>query len=155
MATKNTTKTDSKLTARWGKEAIAPGFVALPNIILEKQHALSLTPTDVNIILHIAKHWFEPGDLPHPSKGSIAKAMGIEPRTVQRRIAAMEELGFITRKYRKASSGGNAPSEYDLQPLIEKVKGFANEEMDRRAKVKAEKAELAGRKRAKPSEDDQ
>ena len=63
------------------------GMDVLPNIIFERQQALGLDAIDVNIILHIASYWWAKESKPHPSKKTIATAMGIEPRTVQRRIA--------------------------------------------------------------------
>lgn len=82
-----------QLRAKWGQDLISAGWVAFPSTILERQDALGLDAIDINIILQITKHWFEPGALPHPSKANIARAMGIAPRTVQKRLAKLEAVG--------------------------------------------------------------
>ena len=71
-----------QLKDRWGDELVEAGWVGLPTTLLERQRALGLDAIDVTIILHIAKHWWDAGSLPFPSKRSIAQMMGIHPRTV-------------------------------------------------------------------------
>lgn len=114
-----------QLRSKWGSDLVAAGWVAFPSIILERQDALGLDALDVNIILHIAKHWFEPGNLPHPSKGSIAKAMQVTPRTVQKRISRLHDLGFLRRIERRGGKGtkGSQTSEYDLSGLVQQAFG--------------------------------
>lgn len=131
-------KKDSRklIEARWGSELTSVGWVALPTIILEKQKALGLDPLDLNIILQITKYWWEPGNLPHPSKKTIAEAIGIDPRTVQRRISALVELGFVTRVMRKGPKG-NLSSSYDLRGLIDHATPYAKEASQQRAAARA------------------
>ena len=76
---------------KWGKPLMDAGYTIFPSTILERQQALGLEPTDVNILLHLARHWGEKDNAPHPSKKSIAAAVGVHPRTVQRR---KERLAF-------------------------------------------------------------
>lgn len=137
------------LQAKWGAELIAAGWVALPSIILERQEALGLDSMDINIILHIAKHWFEPGNLPHPSKGSIAKAMQVTPRAVQKRLAALENLGFLKRIERRGEKGtkGSQTSEFDLGGLIKEARVHAVAAMTEREKIRQMKLERLRRKR--------
>lgn len=66
--------------------------------LLEYQQALGLDALDMNILLHLAKHWWYKDNPPFPSKGSIAEHMGVDDSTVRRRIAKMEKKGFIKRK---------------------------------------------------------
>lgn len=150
-------KKDSRklIEARWGSELTSVGWVALPTIILEKQKALGLAPLDLNILLQIAKYWWEPGNLPHPSKRTIADAIGVDPRTVQRRIAALEDLGFITRVMRKGPKG-NLSSSYDLRGLIELATPFALEASQQRAAARAAQEDRLKRMRPRvaPRNDD-
>lgn len=150
-------KKDSRklIEARWGRELTSVGWVALPTIILEKQRALGLDPLDLNILLQIAKYWWEPGNLPHPSKRTLADAIGVDPRTVQRRIAALANLGFITRRMRKGPKG-NLSSSYDLRGLIEKATPFALEASQQRAAARAANEDRLKRMRPRvaPDNDD-
>ena len=95
------------------------GWTAIPSILLEKQHALSLTPTDLVIIFQLAKYWWYAEEPPFPSKESIAVAIGIKPRQVQRRIAEMERLGYLKRTKRPGPYGTNT---YQFDGLVEKLK---------------------------------
>lgn len=138
------------LQTKWGKELVSAGWVALPSIILERQEALGLDAIDVNIILHIAKHWFDPGTLPHPSKGSIARAMQIASRTVQKRLAKLESAGFIRRIERRGPKGtkGSQTSQYDLSGLIKQATPFAIEAL--REREQKRKMQIARLNRKRP-----
>src|ERR1700730_19219253 len=78
--------------AKWSKPLIDAGWNAIPSVIIEKQHALGLDAIDMNIVVHLSNYWWVKGNLPRPSVKTIATAVGIKPRTVQKRIKALHEL---------------------------------------------------------------
>lgn len=139
------------LQQKWGPDLIAAGWVALPSIILERQDALGLDAIDLNVILHIAKHWFEPGNLPHPSKGSIAKAMQVTPRTIQKRFSRLDALGFVQRIERRGPKGtkGSQTSKFDFSGLTKEATPFAIEALQERKKKRDERLARLVRKRPK------
>jgi len=139
-----------RIEKRWGTPLYKAGWVALPTIILEKQKALGLDPLDVNILLQIAKHWWDAENLPHPAKKSIAEAIGVDPRTVQRRIAELEKDGLVKRVYRVKSTKNNEPTQYDLSGLVEKATPFAEEALQERARQKSEREARLKRMRPRP-----
>jgi|GEM_PF-6724537 len=47
---------------KWGKENIDAGWTLIPNALLVHQSTLGLTPMDLNIILQIARYWWEPNN---------------------------------------------------------------------------------------------
>jgi DNA-binding transcriptional regulator YhcF (GntR family) len=144
-----------QLEEKWGKPLIAAGWVALPQIILEKQRALDLSSLDINIILHIAKYWWDADKLPHPSKNTIAEAIGVEPRTVQRRIAALEAANFIKRIQRPGGAGkASQTALYDLRGLIEAATPFAVEKKEARDAKLKEDVERVRRRRARVASGD-
>ena len=132
---------------KWSPEVMEAGWVALPSIILEKQQAIGLTPTDVNILLHLFSYWWTAENKPYPSKASLAAAIGVEPRTVQRRIAAMERAGLIWREERRTSKNGSDTNRYHFDGLIQAVKRFAQEKTALRNQQKAEKEQWKKKKR--------
>ncbi|CAN98654.1 DNA binding protein [Sorangium cellulosum So ce56] len=136
-----------QLVAKWGEANIDWGWVALPKIILEKQHALGLEPEDINVILQIAQYWYAPGNLPFPSKATIAKAMGVNVRTVQRRLTRLHDLGFIKRIERKGGPKGTLSNQYSLAGLAEKATPFAEEAIQERERQRSETAARLKRKR--------
>jgi DNA-binding transcriptional regulator YhcF (GntR family) len=140
-----------KIAELWGRDVVAPGFAALPSIILEKQSALGLEPIDINIIMQIVKHWRQKDNLPFPSKRRIAEAIGIHPRTVQRRITAMVNAGFIRRVERRNTMKGTMSTSYDFSGLIKLAVPFANEAMEERRLHEQQTDRRLKRKRAKSS----
>ena len=143
---------------KWGKPLMDAGYTIFPSTILERQQALGLEPTDVNILLHLARHWWEKDNAPHPSKKSIAAAVGVHPRTVQRRIAAMESGGLIRREERRTASNTSKTNLYHFDGLVEAATPYAEEalqERERRRKEDSERITRRGRPRLRvvPKED--
>lgn len=146
-----TKKAEKELKAneeKWTKTLMDAGWTAFPSVILEKQHALGLSSTDINIILYLSTHWWEAERKPYPSKNTIAKALGVTSRTIQKRIASLEGAGFIRREYRQHESKGNDSNKYHLDGLIEACQKYALEKIEVREEHKA--AEKKRRTRVKP-----
>ena len=132
-----------KIELKWGPVLSASGWTGIPNVLFQRQKALGLTSLDVNIILQLVAYWWEPDNLPHPSKKSIAAAIGVNERTVQKRIAAMEAASFIQRIERRTARGSRT-NLYDFSGLIAAAQPFAKEELieiEQRKRAKAEKLE--------------
>lgn len=135
---------------RWGKAAYRHGWVAIPAILLDKQASLGIDPLDMNILLHIARHWWEADRHPWKRKRELAQDLGRVPRTVQRRIADMEKGGLIQRRTRRRADGSTMSNEYDLTPLAKILDDFAAEAIVQREKQRVEKEGLRRKKRPGP-----
>lgn len=120
------------IECRWTQPLTKAGWTALPNIILDKQAALGLKPLDVNILMQIAKYWWEPGSAPFPSIETLANAIGVTPRSIQRRISAMVKAKLIERQARYYARGGQKSNSYTFKGLIKKCKPFAEEVLKER-----------------------
>lgn len=129
-------KSESKkaLEAKWGKPNIAAGWTCIPNILIRRQVTLGLDSIDVNILLHLMTYWWEDGNLPHPSKETLAQAIGISASTVQRRIRAMEGGGLLVRVERRREKNRSETNLYDLTPLKEILEPHAELEIAEREK---------------------
>lgn len=132
---------------KWSKPLMQAGWTALPSVLLERQQALGLDAVDICILMHLAKHWWYADQLPFPGKRSIATCMGIDPRTVQRRIAAMEHDGLIKRIPRTHAKYGQRTNEYDFKGLIKEATPFALEAIEEKAKRQEEHRAKLKRKR--------
>ena len=132
---------------KWSKLLMDAGWNAVPSIIIEKQEALGLDAIDMNIIIHLTNYWWVADNLPHPSVATIAKAIGINPRTVQKRIKTLEELNLLTRQQRRKTRKGSDTNLYDFSGLIKAAAPFAKEKLDERAKRDAEEAARIARKK--------
>lgn len=128
-ASKGPPKSLKTLEKIWGKELWKAGWLAIPKVLLEKQAALQLSPTDLNVILQVAKHWWTVNRLPYPGKRSIAACMGKDPRTIQRVLASLEKRQLVKRELRPGEKGGKASqtSVYHLKGLIDAAKPHAVE----------------------------
>jgi hypothetical protein len=136
---------------KWSVTLMDAGWTVVPSIVLEKQAALGLDAIDVNILLHLAKHWWYRENPPHPSKVSIAKAMGIDPSTVRKRIARMESESLIQREARYKKLGGQETNFYHFDGLIKAVTPHAEEFIALRDKQRTEDQARRNRKKAKPT----
>jgi DNA-binding transcriptional ArsR family regulator len=134
---------------KWTKSLLAGGWTVLPSIILEKQDALGLDAIDMNIIAHLSIYWWKKANLPHPSVATIAKAIGVEPRTVQKHIKRMEELGFMTRHERRQTGQGSKTNLYSFEGLIKAATPYANEKVAAIAERGAKEADRIARKKPK------
>jgi predicted transcriptional regulator len=130
VKTKATTAASSLRTneKKWTKTLMDAGWTAFPSVILENQKQLGLTAIDMCILLHLASKWWTAEGKPFPSKGTIAKALNVDPRTIQRRIAAMEKAGYLKREQRRTPTGSKT-NIYHFDGLIEHSKPFALEKL--------------------------
>lgn len=122
---KSAAEDNKKIEQRWGKDLTAAGWTAIPNVLFECSQQLKLKHLDIVIILHLAGYWWHAGNDPYPTKQTLAAKIGVEPRTIQRAIAALEEKGYITRKARTSKLGGNLSNSYSFEGIIEAAKPFA------------------------------
>ncbi|PTQ86178.1 helix-turn-helix domain-containing protein [Agitococcus lubricus] len=134
---------------KWGKAMMNVGWTAVPSIILKKQKQLGLDALDLNIILHLMSYWWTAGELPYPSKKTLAELMSVDESTIRRRIAKLEAGKLIKRILRPVAGDRHKSNQYDFSGLIEAVTPFAEEELAERAKTREQKAERARRMRPK------
>jgi DNA-binding transcriptional ArsR family regulator len=125
------------------------GWLALPNVIIENQRALGLDAIDVNILLHLVRHWWQADNLPHPSKRTIAECMSIDQSTVRRHLSKMEAMGLVKRIARHDKTLGQKTNAYEFSGLIEQCKPFAKEVLKLREarREDASKRRIRGRPR--------
>lgn len=118
---------------KWGRALIDAGWTLVPSTLIERQRKLGLDAVDFNILMHLLSYWWDAKNKPHPSKKRIADALGVHPRTVQRRIAAMEKSGLIKREERTGAGKGTQTNKYDLKGLIAAATPLAKELLEERA----------------------
>lgn len=129
--------------SRWPDAVMARGYAKIPSILLWGQARMGLEPDELNVLLQIISHWWVKGQNPHPSKASIARRMGKDPRTVQRHLTSLEDKGFIARETRFKVHKGQDSNGYDLRGLVRKLKEIAPEfekvsDQNKRRRAKAE-----------------
>lgn len=139
---------ETKATAKkWSKPLTDAGWTALPTVIFQRQKALGLDSMDINIILHLASYWWKAENEPYPAKATIAAAMGVHPRTVQKHIARLQGAGFVKRTTRFSASNGQLTNEYSFAGLIKAATPFALERIEEKKKRMGEATARAKRKK--------
>lgn len=133
---------------KWTPALMDAGWTAIPSVLLERQQALGLDSIDLNIIMHLARHWWYLDNLPRPGKKTIAECMCVHESTVRRRIARMEVDGLITRKARYDKRyGGQQTNEYSFEGLIRAATPYAKEAVQKRLQRQKEDVDTISRKR--------
>lgn len=131
-----------RLSEKWGQETMEAGFTVIPSILLRCQARLRFGAMELAVLVHLLEHWWNPEDMPWPSKKTIADRLDVSPRTVQRAVVKLEEVNLVVRKERYSrQTRGRTSNEYDLSPLVARLKEIA-------AEVNAEKEETRTRRRA-------
>jgi hypothetical protein len=131
---------------KWSKPLMDAGWTCLPSVIIERQQALGLDAIDINILMHLATYWWTEDNKPYPSKQTIADALGVTARTVQRRIAAMEAVGFISREQRRIPGQGSKTNRYHLDGLIKAAQPYAQEKLQLKAERQEDRERAIARK---------
>lgn len=127
-ATVITFETESKKAVKtserkWGKKVLKNGFCLFPSLLLRAQRRLGLSAQQLNVLLHLVDHWWEPTRMPYPSKKTIATRMNLSPRQVQRIIGDLEQAGLLKRIERQGNSNkGKLTNKYDLSGLVLRLK---------------------------------
>ena len=114
---------------KWTKKVLEPGWVVVPNVLLECQEKLGLSAMDLNILLQIIRHWWKKDELPFPSKKTLAISIGVSESTIQKRVRKMEKDGLIKRNLRYKGHNGQTSNEYDIAGLVKKLDPLARESL--------------------------
>lgn len=101
-----------------------PGFLTLPYVLLLHQAELGISSEHLNVLLNVIAHWHSNGRMPYPRSSSIARRMGISERSVQRSLSWLIHNGFLAKAVRLKRDD---PQAYDMAPLVQKLKPYANE----------------------------
>jgi len=54
----------------WGKDIVRHGYTAVPNILLQAQHRLGISATQLNIIVQLLEYWQRPDTIHSPPSRS-------------------------------------------------------------------------------------
>jgi predicted transcriptional regulator len=133
-------KQKRKAEDKWSPQVMQFGFTPVPNLIFRAQAKLKITPMQMNVLMHLAEHWWEADKNPYPAKTRIADRMGKSPRQIQRYLTELEKAGLIARIKRYTGRKAQTSNEYSLSGLVQKLKALVPE---------FEKAAMAARQRRK------
>ena len=107
---------------KWGRPVMDLGFCIVPSLLLRAQARLKLSPTQLAIVMHLADYWWDAHRKPWPKKQTLGDRLGLSARQVQRHMAELEKMGYVTRIERTAPHRGKLSNEYDLGGLVKRLK---------------------------------
>ena len=135
-------KDKRRAEAKYGKTVMGHGFTILPNLLLEAQAHLKISPTAFNVLLHLVMHWWEAGEAPHPGIKKVARRMRKSERSLFRYFDELEAAGLIKREARYRGEKAQTSSAYHLSGLVAKLKEV-EPEIRKGKKFKAKRLEKA------------
>lgn len=141
------------LNKKWGKATMAANYTVVPSALIRGQARLGINANDLAVLIHLLDHWWQAEAMPWPSKKTIAERLNVTQKTVQRAMKRLEDAKLIQRNERYHTTGGRTSNEYDLTPLVERLKPIAEEmtkanEEARAIKRKAERPGFKNRGKA-------
>lgn len=136
------------LDQKWGKETMEANYTVLPSALLRGQARLGINATELAVLVHLIDHWWKADEMPWPSKRTLAERLRVGEKTIQRAIAHLEEEGLMKRNPRFNKTGARTSNEYDLKPLVERLKPIAQDQVHaaKEARALKKKAEKPGLK---------
>ena len=112
---------ESRVRSKWDY-VTDPGFLTIPYVLLLHQADLKISSEHLNVLLNVIAHWHSNGRMPYPRTTTIAKRMGISPRSVQRSLSWLIKNGFLAKVPRASRDD---PQQYNMLPLVQKLKPYA------------------------------
>ena len=113
---------------KWGG-ALDAGFQIVPNTLIRAQQHLGLDALDVVILLNITMHWWEVDDLPYPRPSVIANRTGVSARTVERRLAKLQQIQLLERLPTEIRDDGPSIRRFNLSGLSRRLEQLAAHEI--------------------------
>lgn len=124
---------------KWGKEVMAKKFTVIPNLLLDNLQALKIRSAQLVVLIALIEKWWEKENLPYPSMSKLAEQIGIKKAAVQRSINQLAENKIIIVNRRRTKKNGNTSSEYSFEPLVKRLKEFAEKQTATENRHKREK----------------
>ena len=122
----------------WGKAVAGYGYTGIPSILIQAQSRLGVSPLQFNIIIQLLDYWRDPSRRPFPSKREVAGRIGVNEKTIQTNIRALEQAGLIRRELRRTAAGDYDSNIYHPDGLVERIRALKPDF----AKVRDAKAKL-------------
>ncbi|MEX2580579.1 MAG: helix-turn-helix domain-containing protein [Verrucomicrobiales bacterium] len=92
--------------SRWSEALAEDGFTQISNFFLRNYHRLEpepLTHGEAMFVVHLMQHKWD-SDAPFPKYETIAKRMGVTPKSVRRYAKSLQDKGFLRRERRRGTT---------------------------------------------------
>jgi hypothetical protein len=106
---------------KFGAPVMKLGYTMVPNLLLQGQGRLGISPVQLNVLVQLIQHWWDAQSDPFLAKETIARRMGKSPRQIQRYLTELEEAGLIKRIPRFKGHKAQTSNAYGLDGLVAKL----------------------------------
>jgi hypothetical protein len=93
------------------------GWSPTPQLFYRQQSALGLTNNEIALIQHVSSYQYSLKDRPYPRASTLARAMGVSVRAIQKWKASLIQKGLLTTKTKVRDDGTHESSFWDFSPL--------------------------------------
>src|SRR5271170_7702799 len=76
---------------KFGVAVMKFGYTMIPNLLLQAQGRLGISPVQLNVLIQLIQHWWDADSDPFLAKETIARRMRKSPRQIQRYLTELEE----------------------------------------------------------------
>lgn len=113
------------LNQKWGKATMDANYTVIPSALIKGQARLGIDAMELAVLVHLLDHWWQADKMPWPSKKTLGERLRVSDKTIQRAMVRLEQGKLIKRNPRFHKTGGRTSNEYDLTPLVERLKPIA------------------------------
>ena len=120
-----TTNTNASIKAKWPDPLWLGGFVPVARSFLRAYRRLDPPLSDhaAITVIGLVDYVWRDGQLPYPSPGRLARALGTTTQRIEKALNELEKGGYLVRKEREGNT-----TYYDLSRLYEKLTAVKNAE---------------------------
>ena len=133
------TKRRDDADLKWSPEVMKFGYTKVPNLLLDAQARLKITPVQMTVLIQVIEHWWNADERPFPAKELIARRLNKSPRQIQRYLTQLENKGLIARMERYRGKKQQTTNAFALDGLVKKLKAVVPEFTEAREQKRLKK----------------
>lgn len=111
---------NGRVAAVWTPTLVQRGWVPVTRAFLEAYPRLHITASEALLLINLLAYKGRK-EHAHPSIATLARRLGVEPRTVRNLARKLENRGLLLRIIRRQGHGRAQTNLWDLSPLFQRL----------------------------------
>ncbi len=111
---------NGRVAAVWTPTLVQRGWVPVTRAFLEAYPRLHITASEALLLINLLAYKGRK-EHAHPSIATLARRLGVEPRTVRNLARKLENRGLLQRIIRRQGHGRAQTNLWDLSPLFQRL----------------------------------
>lgn len=117
---------NGRVAAVWTPTLVQRGWVPVTRAFLEAYPRLHITASEALLLINLLAYKGRK-EHAHPSIATLARRLGVEPRTVRNLARKLENRGLLQRIIRRQGHGRAQTNLWDLSPLFQRLEELESE----------------------------